>query len=495
MRRGLIIISIALCTFFYSIEAQERGHIYDSVTAYLDALSAECVDSIIVDIDRLVSASGDVKSRSLVAGIAFDYFSSSPVMGHENVAVHIADRYFLSKELEWSDAATYPMLFTYAETNRQSLIGRRAPSLEMERMDGGRFSLSECKGRYKLLFFYDDRCVSCRKEVPLLASLLKQYHGAPLTVLAVYTQSSREDWESYVASTFGDIHNDAVSVVHLWDPEAESGYHIKYGVIKTPSMLLLDEQDIIIGRKLDCKALSQLLGLKNDAIYDYRRLLDNIFASAGTADSLFVSDVASAFHRKCGADSSLFREVFYELYNYLAFSSDYRMQKAAVDLAHQYVLEMPERWSPHYVASIKEAVQLFALNPLGARATDLVLRDRRGKERSLLTRGGKYTLVLFHLIQCDDCRRELDALRAAYPALKRKGVKVVCVYTGHDVALWRDFVDTNERKWLYLYDENGTSSMHQLYDLQYVPKLYLLDRKKIIIAKDIDINTLTGLTL
>jgi hypothetical protein len=51
-------------------------------------------------------------------------------------------------------------------------------------------------------------------------------------------------------------------------------------------------------------------------------------------------------------------------------------------------------------------------------------------------------------------------------------------------------VKNNDREWIYFWDKNGDSDMHTKYDIHYVPKIYLLDKNKTIIAKDIDTSTL-----
>jgi hypothetical protein len=57
-------------------------------------------------------------------------------MGHEAVAVHIADNWFLNGRLKLENENLYPILYTYAEFNRSSLVGCDAPALLMEDAEG-----------------------------------------------------------------------------------------------------------------------------------------------------------------------------------------------------------------------------------------------------------------------------------------------------------------------------------------------------------------------
>ena len=94
------------------------------------------------------------------------------------------------------------------------------------------------------------------RQTPLLVSILKEYSGtAPLSFYAVYTQSDKAAWAKYAISHFGGIENPQVRVYNLWDPEGVSEFHKKYSVLSTPSLLLLDADNRIIGRRLDAAAL------------------------------------------------------------------------------------------------------------------------------------------------------------------------------------------------------------------------------------------------
>ena len=68
------------------------------------------------------------------------------------------------------------------------------------------------------------------------------------------------------------------------------------------------------------------------------------------------------------------------------------------------------------------------------------------------------------------------------------------VYVGEDQAKWKQFVRSQRpSRWTFLNDFKHTSNMRMLYDLEYVPHLYLLDEEGVIIAKDIRASELKEL--
>ena len=147
-------------------------------------------DSVILEIDRLIEAAPD-SLKADVAGRAFNIYSESPVMGHDAVAVHIADDYFLNGRLEWSDPETYPMLYAYAAFNRRTLIGMDSPDFLMENLAGGMKSLRADAGHYKLLFFYDTQCSTCHRYSEEIARMARNYSGGRLSIFAVNTGNDR----------------------------------------------------------------------------------------------------------------------------------------------------------------------------------------------------------------------------------------------------------------------------------------------------------------
>ena len=125
----------------YTFAATDTVTIHNSVRAYFDAICRMPIDSVIRRCDVLIQSPQDDGTRAAIAGLAYDYFANSPIMGIEAFAVHIADKWFLSKTLQWPYPETYPLLYTYAEFNRQSLVGRPAPALVLENEWGQKIDL------------------------------------------------------------------------------------------------------------------------------------------------------------------------------------------------------------------------------------------------------------------------------------------------------------------------------------------------------------------
>lgn len=465
------------------------------VTGYFDSISAQCVDSIICKVDELVDGIDDKDIKSKTAGLAFDYFRTSPLMGHDAVAVHVADKYFLSKQLVWPDDATYPSLYAYAEFNRSSLIGRDAPELVMESYEGIPVSLRNDLGQYKLLYFYDTQCSTCREYSDKIAEICRNYGGGRLSVFAFNTGSDREAWKTYINEKFFGMNGWKLDFHNVWDPDDANDFRRKYGVLSTPAVVMLDSQNKIIGRSLDPEALRQLMGVENENSRSYKKLFSKLFKALSPLDSSDIRMIASSYAAKAEGDSLIWREGFYELFNRLRDNPNAVYQDGAVYVAENYILGKPEFWSEEYLDAVRYALEMFRLNPPGSKAPDLRLIDTSGNFRMMLKGRSKYTLLIFHIVDCPDCKREFKVLEREAAGLKKKGVRIVCIYAGKDEAKWKKFASTFHKGWTYLSDVTRSSGIGVKYDIAFVPKLYLLDRRGIVIAKEIDAETLVSMDL
>ena len=470
--------------------------VYQRVTDYFErALSKLTVPEICTQIDRLIATGHDTEQQAQLAGLAFDYYCNAPIMGQEAVAIYVADNYFLNKKLPWSDPETFPLLYTLAEFNRASLIGCDAPELVMENLSGERVSLRQDGGHYKLLYFYDPQCATCHQWTREVAELARTYRGGRLSLFTVNTAADRAQWEAYVREHFGDLNAWKVDTRHLWDPQDANDYHRAYGVLSTPTLLLIDAQNKIIGRRLDPESAKELLGHYNFADRETRKLVKQVCSELAPIDTATADQIGRTFYAKMAADSATYRETMYELFNDLRDHANHSYQESAALIAERYIVGHADYFSPEYVDRVRYALEVFRMNPVGAKAPDLQLKDTADQTRRMLEGKAKKRLVIFHIVNCPDCRREFEGILPYADEYAEKGLQIICVYVGKDKNEWLEFVRTHDPRWTYLTDLENTSGLRELYDVAFVPKIYLLDRKGKILAKEIDAPTLHELML
>lgn len=139
-------------------------------------------------------------------------------------------------------------------------------------------------------------------------------------------------------------------------------------------------------------------------------------------------------------------------------------------------------------------------NQLGLAASPLDLTDSSSKTVSLYNIKAPFTVVVFWDPNCGHCKEELPRLDSMYRAKwKALGVAIyaVNIYENEMVA-WKKFItEKGLINWYHVYqtklaraaeEKAGQPSYKQLYDVFKTPTLYLLDKDKRIIAKQLSIQ-------
>ena len=467
----------------------DKSEFYKSVEEQLPFISLMPADSAIVLADRIISMMVSKEDSTHVAGMFFDYFSDCPVMGSEAVAVHIADAYFLNGKLKWPDEDSSPALFTFAEFNRSSLLGKSAPDLVMDDINGSVVDVRAIRAPLKVLYFYDVSCSTCARQTPLLVELLNAYEGdSEIAFFAIYTQSERSEWESYVKDHFDNIDNPKVTVYNIWDPELESNFQMNYGVLTTPAMFLLNSENTITGRKLDSEALGRLIKIKDNFRTSLMKMLDSVTGAVGASEESIMQLVATLFQRSNG-DVDTFRTVLYEMFKYYRSIPLAGAQQGARRIAEDFILGVDGGWAQETLDEVKWNLEKMQLNSIGEKAVDETLFNKKGAKKKMLAGNKPYTVLFFNIAYCKDCAQYKQDLKDASALLKSKKAKVVSVYLSADREQWLNDIKNN-KNWTHLTDEGPWSQLREDYDLGVVPRLYLLDKDKTIVAKDITVQEL-----
>lgn len=510
----------------------------DGVFAQTDTLSATVVDEgmtqedinlvmrvfdgqqpyeIIGRADAFIQTGKTDEEKASLAYYIYRYYRESRIMGYDEIAVYIADTYFISGKYTVPDQDALLEMKLFAETNRQSLIGMRAPELVLQDPAGSSVAVSSGDQDYTVLYFYDDECASCIRTTPaLMQYLIRSTSGLNFTVYMIYTQDDQDKWMTYIQRAIQPFTvPDNVKLIHLWDPDMTSDFVNKYGVISTPKLFLLDRNGVIIGRDLTPVALSQVVDVHESQLNPTEMIFEQIFAPlANSADTTQVIKEIDTFFEDSKDNPEFFHELFYTLYQYLKTSTGYTLQQGAAYLANKYIAGMPEMWetvtftntgetrgsviradfsSPaDFIDQTALAVLMFYRNPLDRPVTDLELRTPKNKKFHIYDVTARYTVLYFYNTDCALCRGVTRDLAKMYAEYDREDMEIVAVYTGSDNK-WKNYIKENNPGWINLWDRKRESGMFDKYDLMDVPAIYLLDEDKITLAKDINPDVLSVL--
>lgn len=413
------------------LDSTVRQALTDKLIDYVDAISREPIDVQKNECDFLIASTEDSLIRNHIAQTIYDLYFSSHVMGAEAVAIHVYDKWFQPGIVKMDSDMDLLGAKIFAEFNRQSQIGCQAPELMMRTPDGNflhLFSHGEHAGRFRVLYFYDTDCSKCSLQTILLRNLLST-ENFPIEFYGIYTGDNNDEWQNYIDSQW-KIEGGNASVIHLWDPEIDSDFQRKYGILQTPRMFLISPDGTILGRGLDAVALSQMLhGIFDEVELDYGSaesdaLFDGIFAEADPSanDIKSVADhIAESTLTK--GDTIMFRQMTGDLLYYLSSRSGEGVKEGLAELIKGCILSQPKIWrssddSLKVVGFASIIDDLLSKSIPGTEVSDLRVpgtlitwKGEKQTSRKLSRLGGNRNIIIFYTEGCNICDAQKEAAR------------------------------------------------------------------------------------
>jgi peroxiredoxin len=114
--------------------------------------------------------------------------------------------------------------------------GQHAPDFTLPALKGGNVSLSSLKGKVVLIDFWAQWCEPCKKELPQLDRIAKDYAGKGVAVIAVNIDKQRANAERMVKQL-------GLSLDVLLDPAGSVAG--SYDLPKMPTSFVVDKKGIV----------------------------------------------------------------------------------------------------------------------------------------------------------------------------------------------------------------------------------------------------------
>jgi thiol-disulfide isomerase/thioredoxin len=160
-------------------------------------------------------------------------------------------------------------------------------------------------------------------------------------------------------------------------------------------------------------------------------------------------------------------------------------------IGENYIVNDSGKWKdPSFVNRVKGRVLKSKLNPVGFPATNLTLTTPSGGKTDLFSVSAPLTILYFFNPGCEACLPVTDELSKLYNAYKSKGIRIFAVYMDQKKEEWLSYIRTKNLDWIHGYDPAGSSTIEQKYDIYAMPMIYLLDKDKKVIVRDIQLPQL-----
>ncbi len=135
---------------------------------------------------------------------------------------------------------------------RHLSIGRAAPEIQGEDLDGGGLKLSDYRGKVVLLVFWASWCGPCMDEVPQEKALVERFKGRPFALVGVNGDSSK-------MSAAKAVTENQISWPSFWNGKEGPGgpIPVAWNVRSWPTIYVLDGQGVIRYKNLRGKRLDE----------------------------------------------------------------------------------------------------------------------------------------------------------------------------------------------------------------------------------------------
>jgi thiol-disulfide isomerase/thioredoxin len=247
----------------------------DKIMTFLTKVLPQIPDSLIPQVDYLIEKSrSDSGLFRFMLITLFNYYGKSNIMGMDAVQVHIAEKYYIHDSW-WSDAKFIVDLKDRTEKAKPLLIGAIAPDAELMSIPpehfksalidtalrryphvGTKINLREVNAKYLVLIFWEADCGHCKTAVPELYKIYeKSLQGLGVKVLAISTlfgEDGKAKWVDFV-----NVHG-LYGWINAWNPYSYD-FKLKYDVITTPQIYILDENKKIIAKRISPEQVKDII--------------------------------------------------------------------------------------------------------------------------------------------------------------------------------------------------------------------------------------------
>ncbi|MBC7450508.1 MAG: redoxin domain-containing protein [Cytophagales bacterium] len=220
------------------------------VDTYFKNLVVQRPDSINKEIDMILNRCNSAKDIFEYYVREYTYkYETSQVMGMDAVFVHLGKEYYMKGRCFWATPETVKKIQDRVEILDPLLLGKKAPPLYYTDTTGKYLYLYDVKAKYTILYFWDSQCGHCQKETPKLYEWWEKNRSKGIQVYAASIERKDEEWMKFIRA------KGITKWLNMRDSKNHTDYKITYDVYSTPVMYILDQNKVIIAKRIGVENL------------------------------------------------------------------------------------------------------------------------------------------------------------------------------------------------------------------------------------------------
>jgi peroxiredoxin len=247
--------------YFDGMDWSEAGMVNTPVmlgklTTYMDRIVPQHPDSLAAEATRLIdlARANDTVFQTVTITLLNKY-GKSKIMGFDAVYVAIVEATYARGDAFWSDEEQVEKIINRARSLSPTLVGQKAPPVQMADVNGNRVNMYDLPGKYTILYFWDYDCGHCKKVTPKLAELYPKYQGKNVSLMTVSINGSLDVWKEKLK----EYGMDKTKGVHVQDHARSTGFDAMYDLRSTPRLFLLDKDKKIMAKQISVDQLEEIL--------------------------------------------------------------------------------------------------------------------------------------------------------------------------------------------------------------------------------------------
>ncbi len=230
--------------------------------------------------------------------------------------------------------------------------------------------------------------------------------------------------------------------------------------------------------------------ITEQAFVDYINILSHIPKGKADESLVYTLEKASVDSMMYGHFATMFEKYLYDP------NSPFRNEEMYIPVLDEVVgssLITKERRS-----NLLFQQEMVLKNQVGKRAANFVYTLPSGRSQNLYDLESEYILLVFYNPECHSCEaviRRLEQSKGLNRAFsmnshERTMLTVLAVYPDKELDEWISYLDNMPTAWIHGYDKGMEITMNKIYDLKAIPTLYLLDREKKVLFKDVGVEVI-----
>lgn len=196
---------------------------------------------------------------------------------------------------------------------------------------------------------------------------------------------------------------------------------------------------------------------------------------------------------KSRPNKEVFKFLVVKLLNKYVESKIMGMDGVYVHMVEEYYMSGDAFWTDEeQVKKMEERALAIAPTLIGRPAPNFRVQDINEKWYNLYDIPNEYTILYFWDYDCGHCKKVTPALAEKYKSeLADKGVALFTVSINGDVEEWKKSVEEYGLTGVVTQDHKRQSRFDQMYDVRSTPRIFILDKEKKIIAKQLEVEQIS----